>query len=92
MAECDLVTVIHKSYRQDPTAAAGTFYEGFTFDTFRIRNGKLVEHWDSAVINPPATAGSSCMNFLAASSSEASKMAMPNVLSPGSDVRPARIN
>lgn len=53
MAECDLVTVIHKNYRQDPTAAPGTFYEVFTFDTFRVRNGKLTEHWDGAVINPP---------------------------------------
>ena len=54
MAECDLVTVIHKNFRQDPTAAPGTWFEAYTFDTFRIRNGKLVEHWDSAVINPPA--------------------------------------
>jgi predicted SnoaL-like aldol condensation-catalyzing enzyme len=57
MAECDLVTIIHKNSRQDPTAAAGTFYEVFTFDTFRVRNGKLVEHWDGAVINPPAGGG-----------------------------------
>jgi predicted SnoaL-like aldol condensation-catalyzing enzyme len=56
-AECDLVTVIHKNNRQDPTAAPGKFYEVFTFDTFRIRNGKLVEHWDGAVINPPAPGG-----------------------------------
>ena len=53
-AECDVVTVVHKNYRQDPTAEAGKFYEVFTFDTFRIKNGKLVEHWDGAVINPPA--------------------------------------
>jgi predicted SnoaL-like aldol condensation-catalyzing enzyme len=52
-AECDLVTVVHKNFRQDPTAESGKFYEVFTFDTFRIRNGKLVEHWDGAVINPP---------------------------------------
>ena len=57
MAECDLVTVIHRNNRQDPTAPPGTFYEVFTFDTFRVRNGKLVEHWDGAVINPPAPAG-----------------------------------
>jgi predicted SnoaL-like aldol condensation-catalyzing enzyme len=57
VAECDLVTAIHRNYRQDPTAAPGTFYEVFTFDAFRVRNGKLVEHWDGAVINPPAPAG-----------------------------------
>jgi predicted SnoaL-like aldol condensation-catalyzing enzyme len=53
-AECDLVTVIHKNYRQDPTAAPGTWYEVFTFDVFRVQKGKLIEHWDGAVINPPA--------------------------------------
>jgi predicted SnoaL-like aldol condensation-catalyzing enzyme len=56
-AECDIVTVVHKNYRQDPTAEAGKFYEVFTFDTFRVKDGKLVEHWDGAVINPPAPAG-----------------------------------
>ena len=53
-AECDDVTVVHRNNRQDPTATPGTWYEVFTFDTFRVRNGKLVEHWDGAVINPPA--------------------------------------
>jgi hypothetical protein len=55
-AECDIVTTIHKNYRQDPTAEPGKFYEVFTFDSFRVKNGKLVEHWDGAVINPPAPA------------------------------------
>ena len=57
MAECDLVTIIHGTIVRIPPRAAGTFYEVFTFDTFRVRNGKLVEHWDGAVINPPAPAG-----------------------------------
>lgn len=56
-AECDIVTIVHKVYRQDPTAEPGKFYEAFTFDTFRVNNGKLVEHWDGAVINAPAGDG-----------------------------------
>jgi len=56
-AECDIVTVVHKNYHQDPTAEPGKFYEVFTFDTFRVRNDKLVEHWDGAVINPPGAGG-----------------------------------
>ena len=51
-AECDIVTVIHRNFRHDPTAP-GKLYEGFTFDTFRVKDGKLVEHWDDASINPP---------------------------------------
>lgn len=51
--QCDYVTVIHKNYRQDPTEAPGTWYEVFTFDTFRVESGKLTEHWDGAVISPP---------------------------------------
>lgn len=53
-ATCDIVTLIHKQFRQDPTAAPGTFYEAFAFDAFRVRNGKVVEHWDGALIQPPA--------------------------------------
>lgn len=52
-AECDLVTAIHKVYRADPSAPR-KFYEAFTFDTFRVKNGKLVEHWDGALIDEPA--------------------------------------
>ena len=29
----------------------GRWYEAYTFDAFRVKNGKLVEHWDTAVIN-----------------------------------------
>lgn len=57
LAQCDIVTVIHKVYLQDPTAAAGTFYEAFTFDAYRVKNGKVVEHWDANTIPPPAPAG-----------------------------------
>ena len=51
-AECDIVTMVRKIYRQDPNEAPGTFYESFFFDSFRIKNGKLVEHWDAALIQP----------------------------------------
>ena len=52
-AECDIVTVIHMNYRQDPTEAPGTFFQAYTFDSFRVLDGKLVEHWDAATINAP---------------------------------------
>lgn len=55
--DCDLVTVLHKNFRQTPGAAPGTWYEVFTFDTFRVKNGKFTEHWDAAVIPPAAPAG-----------------------------------
>ena len=57
VAQCDTVIIIHKTYRQDPTAAPGKFYEAFTFDAYRAKNGKIVEDWDGNTINPPATAG-----------------------------------
>jgi predicted SnoaL-like aldol condensation-catalyzing enzyme len=57
MRAFNVAAIIHKNNRHDPTAPPGTFYEVFTFDTFRVRNGKLVEHWDGAVINPPAPGG-----------------------------------
>lgn len=45
MAECDLVTGLIKRVRPDPQTPGRTF-ELFTFDTFRVRDGKLTEHWD----------------------------------------------
>jgi predicted SnoaL-like aldol condensation-catalyzing enzyme len=52
-AECDIVTVVHRSFRHDPTGES-KFYEAFTFDTFRVKNGKLVEHWDEGSLSAPA--------------------------------------
>jgi predicted SnoaL-like aldol condensation-catalyzing enzyme len=49
-AECDLVTAIIRHTPPDPTAPPGTTYERFSFDTFRVRGGKLVEHWDDEEI------------------------------------------
>ena len=46
-AEGDLVTWIFKRLRKDPKDPSKT-YEAFWFDTFRIRDGKIVEHWDGA--------------------------------------------
>ena len=51
-AECDIVTVVHKMFRPDPTEQ-GKFYEFFSFDTFRVKDGKLTEHWDGSMIVPP---------------------------------------
>lgn len=47
VAEGDLVTFIFKQPTPDPRDKTKT-YERFTFDMFRIKNGKIVEHWDGA--------------------------------------------
>src|ERR1039457_470891 len=53
--ECDIVTVVHSGFRHDPTGQS-KFYEAFTFDTFRVKGGKLVEHWDGASLSAPSEA------------------------------------
>ena len=60
-AECDIVTIVHSSFRHDPTGQS-KFYEAFTFDTFRVKDGKLVEHWDGASLNAPSPASSGPVN------------------------------
>jgi predicted SnoaL-like aldol condensation-catalyzing enzyme len=52
MADGDMVTVIHQRYAPDPQHA-GKFYEVFAFDTFRMQDGKMAEHWDDATIPNP---------------------------------------
>ncbi len=47
VAEGDLVTWIFKRVRKDPKDPTKT-YETFWFDTFRIKDGRIVEHWDGA--------------------------------------------
>jgi len=51
-AECDIVTIVHQNFRHDPTGQS-KFYEAFTFDTFRVKAGRLVEHWDGASLSAP---------------------------------------
>ncbi len=50
MAEGDVVTVIQKRYQPDPLNP-GDFYESFWYDTWRVKDGKLYEHWDPATID-----------------------------------------
>jgi predicted SnoaL-like aldol condensation-catalyzing enzyme len=47
VAEADLATFIFKQSTPDPSDKAKS-YDRFTFDMFRLRNGKIVEHWDGA--------------------------------------------
>jgi predicted SnoaL-like aldol condensation-catalyzing enzyme len=49
MADGDLVTVLQKRQLADPQNP-GKFYEGFWFETWRVKDGKLYEHWDPASI------------------------------------------
>jgi predicted SnoaL-like aldol condensation-catalyzing enzyme len=45
VAEGDMVTFIFKEQVPDPKDK-NRAYDRFSFDMFRIRNGKIIEHWD----------------------------------------------
>ncbi len=48
IAEGDLVTEVRSVSRPDPEDKSKT-YESFSFDAYRIKDGKFIEHWDGAL-------------------------------------------
>jgi len=52
LAEGDLVTVVFASERPDPTRPGATYTTAW-FDMWRVRDGKVDEHWDAATKGPP---------------------------------------
>ena len=51
-ARGDYVTLIWERQDKDPTDPSKMYYYN-TFDVVRLENGKIQEHWDSALKNPP---------------------------------------
>jgi predicted SnoaL-like aldol condensation-catalyzing enzyme len=49
LADCDMVVVLQQRYLPDPQYK-GKYYEAFWFDAWRVKDGKLLEHWDAAEI------------------------------------------
>jgi predicted SnoaL-like aldol condensation-catalyzing enzyme len=49
LADCDMIVILQQRYLPDPQHK-GKYYEAFWFDAFRVKNGKLAEHWDAAEI------------------------------------------
>jgi len=47
IAEADLVTYVFKELAPDPQDRSKN-YERFTYNTYRIKDRKIVEHWSSA--------------------------------------------
>lgn len=52
MTRGDLVLIVNKHTGPDP-ADPSKSYDSYWFDLFRVQGGKIVEHWDNAVKNPP---------------------------------------
>jgi hypothetical protein len=52
VAECDMVIMVRQQWAPDPQNP-GKFYEYFAPDVFRIKDGKLYEHWDASMIPNP---------------------------------------
>lgn len=50
VSEGDLVTVMWKIKKTEPKDKSKS-YDAFWFDMFRVKDGKLVEHWDNATKN-----------------------------------------
>ena len=51
MAEDDLVTAIYRGDMTDPDDPDRS-YEAFAFETVRIRDGMMAEHWDQVTLAP----------------------------------------
>lgn len=51
-ARGDYVALIWERQEKDPTEPSKMYYYN-TFDVVRLENGKIQEHWDSALKNPP---------------------------------------
>lgn len=49
IGENDLVSVMWKYKKDNPADSKQKKYDAFWFDLFRIRNGKIAEHWDNAI-------------------------------------------
>jgi predicted SnoaL-like aldol condensation-catalyzing enzyme len=47
MVEGDYVTIVRMADTPNPGGAEGT-YKAFNFDTFLVKDGMIVEHWDAA--------------------------------------------
>jgi predicted SnoaL-like aldol condensation-catalyzing enzyme len=53
IAEGDLVMAIFKHATPDPVDPSQS-YESFSFDAYRVTNGKVSEHWDNFLRRAPA--------------------------------------